>query len=107
MNRQEKRKLNKNFNKLPPEQQEAVIQHMLIEKISPVMNKEITKSIIAGTDLVWSELYEKFVSVYDATLDESEAKSIVENMMSVIRQQYLRIQTNKAKAESEAKADEV
>lgn len=91
------RKTKRQFKKLPNDQQEAVLQHLLIEKISPVMNKEITKSIIAGTDLVWEQLYSNYVSKYDAVTDCEMKQAIISDMLSTIRIEYLRIQTNKAK----------
>lgn len=91
------RKQRKEFDKLPTEQKAQVIEVSLMEKISSVMQKGITRSMIAGMDLVWKYLYNDYVSKFDDTDDVAEYNEIVGKMMSKIREQYLRIISNEAK----------
>lgn len=93
MNRKQRRE----FDKMPTEQKAQVIEVSLMEKISPVMQREITRSMIAGMDLVWKSLYNDYVSKFDDTDDVGEYNEIVGKLMSKIREQYLRIITNEAK----------
>lgn len=95
MNRKQKRK----FNKLSPEEQAPIIEAELVQKVSPIMAKEIANSMIAGADLVWEQLYSDYVSMIDATYEESELRLRIEALLGKIRTQYLRIQSDKAKKE--------
>lgn len=92
-NRRQRRK----FNQLPDDQKEAFIQHLVIDKVSGVMNKEITKSMIVGMDMVWTQLYEDCVNPLDNVENEAEWNRKVGELLSLIRTQYLRIEANKAK----------
>lgn len=93
MNRKEKRK----FNKLSPDEQAPIIEAELIQKVSPIMAKEITNAIIAGMDIVWEKLYNDCVNILDNTNNEDDRNKAIDYMLSLIRTQHLRIEANKAK----------
>lgn len=92
MNRKQKRK----FNKLSPDEQAPIIEAELIQKVSPIMAKEIAKAMITGMDLVYEKLFDEFVNPLDTTDSEDEWNMMINNLLSLIRTQYLRIETNKA-----------
>lgn len=90
MNRKEKRK----FNKLSPDEQAPIIEAELIQKVSPVMAKEIANSMIVGRKLVWKELYDDFVVRADSAENAEEWERVVGELLSTIRLQYLSIESN-------------
>lgn len=91
MNRKEKRK----FNKLSPDEQAPIIEAELIQKVSPIMADQIAKAMIQGVNLVWEELYTEFVMPIDE--EGADVSSKVIELLSAIRTQHLRLETNKAK----------
>lgn len=93
LNRKEKR----NFTKMPKSKQAELIQAALIEKISPVMSTEITKAMITGMDLLWSQLYVDFVEKIDAAHDSFKEKELIDALLSLIREKYIAVQARKAK----------
>lgn len=95
LSRKEKRK----FNNMSPEEQAPIIQAELIRKIDGQMGKIVQRDIQVGMDLVWTSLYNDFVSEYDSAKYEDQY-IIVENLMSKIRTQYLRIEKEKKEAEN-------
>lgn len=99
MNRNQRRKFNKSFGKLSNDEQEAFVGAMITQKIAPVMNKEITKAMITGMNVLYEQLYTDFVSNYDLETDPYEKDRIIGELLSVIRTQYLRIESEKAKEE--------
>lgn len=98
MNRKQKRK----FNKLSTDEQAPIIEAELIQKVSPIMAEQISKSMITGMELLWEQLYEDFVKPIDE-MDDDEMYAKVDEMLSMIRTQHLKIESNKAK---ERKDDE-
>lgn len=90
MNRKQKRQ----FNKLSPDEQAPIIEAELIQKVSPVMADQISKSMIAGMNLVWENIYTSHVRMIDK-LDEDENsdewKERVNALLSEIRKQYIRV----------------
>lgn len=97
MNRKQRRKFNKGFSKLPPEQQEEFASTMVWKKIEPVLGQEIAKSMISGMNALWSQLYTDYVEKYDEAYIPEEQDRIIEELLSLIRTQYLRIESEKAK----------
>lgn len=97
MNRKQRRK----FQKMKPEEQAHLIEAAMMQKISPVMSKEITKAMITGTNLVWEQLYSEFVEKMDFTTSDVEYDELINQLLSLIRTQYLRIQADKLKGDNE------
>lgn len=100
MNRKQKRQ----FNKLSPDEQAPIIEAELIQKVSPVMAKEIANAMIVGGDLVWEKLYTDFVEEYDNLpihAIREEGSEIIIAILSTIRAQHLRIEASKAKEDKD------
>lgn len=93
MNRKQKRR----FNKLSPDEKAPIIEAELVQKVSPILAQEISKAMIAGMNLVYEKLFDEFVNPLDTADSEDEWNMMINNMLSLIRTQYLRIEARKAK----------
>ncbi len=82
----------KKFEELPPESKSKVIEVAIIEKISPVMAKEVANSMIRGMELEREEIYKKFVENIDMLKVSSDSlawETEVECLLSYIRKGHL------------------
>lgn len=70
---------------------EAEIKEALIKKIEPVFTKQIVKSMIAGSNLVWEEIYNDYVAKIDATKDSETRNRAISEMLCRIREKHLSI----------------
>lgn len=87
-NREQKRK----FNKLPNDKKKELVTATIAKEVSGVLNKHIALSFIQGVNFEKKAIYEKYVKEIDGLPSDSEDRNNkIEEMLSHIRLEYLRI----------------
>ena len=99
-NKKQKKKFNKEFSALTPDEQAEVIKAELVGQISNSMNHAICNAVITGMNLAYKQLYEDYVSKIDDPLLDSE---MVEALLSFIRMEYVKYKANEQMNEQEDK----
>lgn len=87
-NREQKRK----FNKLPNDKKKDLVTATIAKEVSGVLNKNIALSFINGVNFDKKSIYEKYVKEIDElTIGSEDRNNKIEELLSHIRLEYLRI----------------
>lgn len=87
-NREQKRK----FNKLPDDKKKDLLTATIAKEVSGVLNKHIALSFLHGVNFEKKAIYEKYVKEIDGLpVDSEERNNKIEELLSNIRLEYLRI----------------
>lgn len=97
-NREQKRK----FNKLPDEKKKDLMTATIAKEVSGVLNKHIALSFIHGVNFEKKSIYEKYVKEIDELpVDSEDRNNKINEMLSHIRLEYLRIIQQEQEKEKE------
>lgn len=86
MNRKQKR----GFNKLSEDEKSELIKSEIVNKVSPIMSREIANATVNGIYIERDRLYNHYVKPIDESDTEEEKTRLVNELLGFLREEHVK-----------------